>query len=165
MLRNAVAVSGSNVLHAGDGIGIGEVQGCCVVIWRDAVVPHRFELQRRYLDEIIGRHGSGSSFMCVIEPSSTPPNDALRRASAEMVLGAQKYLRTIVCVIEGSVRPCQMEQAGCPIAAQLTSKRSFLLSKTYAVRCSLAPRGCLVVSEGGAGAHRARPFCHQRAAH
>jgi hypothetical protein len=92
----------SRVVYAGDGIAIGEVANACVVVWRGAVTRPRFDLQREGLQQVIGRHPEGVGFLCVIEPTATPPGDELRRASADMISELQRKLRCIACVVEGT---------------------------------------------------------------
>jgi hypothetical protein len=85
-----------------DGLAVGEVGNVCIVVWRGAVTRERFETQREGLAEVIRLHPERSGFLCVIEPTATPPNDELRRASVEMIAEHQSALRCIACVVEGS---------------------------------------------------------------
>jgi hypothetical protein len=81
---------------------MGEVSNVCIVVWREPVTRVRFDSQRDGLAEVIARHPERAGFMCVIEPTAEPPNDELRRASAEMVRANQTGLRCIACVVEGT---------------------------------------------------------------
>lgn len=90
------------MLHVGDGLAVAEVGRVCVVIWRDAVVRHRFEKQRKGLAEVVSNHPGQAGFLCIIEPSAKPGDDELRRASSEMVASHQDRLKCVACVIEGS---------------------------------------------------------------
>jgi hypothetical protein len=90
------------VVRVCDGMVVGEVSNVCIVVWRQAVNRARFDTQRDGLAEVIARHPERSGFLCVIEPTAEPPNDELRRASAEMVRTNQPGLRCIACVVEGT---------------------------------------------------------------
>lgn len=101
-----MSVSDSNgperVIWCEDGIAVAEVGGICVVIWRDAVVPHRFSKQASGLAEVVGHHPHRAGFLCVIEPTAKPPDDKLRRASQEMIQSHEARLCCTACVIEGT---------------------------------------------------------------
>ena len=90
------------VIWCDDGIAVAEVGGLCVVIWRDAVVPHRFSKQASGLAEVVGSHPHRAGFLCVIEPTAKPPDDKLRRASQEMIQSHEDRLCCTACVIEGT---------------------------------------------------------------
>jgi len=90
------------VVRVCDGVAVGEVGNVCVVVWRGPVTRARFDAQRDGLSEVMHGHAEGVGFMCVIEPTAKPPNDELRRASAEMIRSHQPELRCIACVVEGS---------------------------------------------------------------
>jgi hypothetical protein len=89
------------VFSSEDGVAVGELGRVCVVIWRDAVVEHRFERQQAGLADVVRRHRDGAGFLCVIEPTAAPPNDRLRRASIKMVESHGESLRCVAVVIEG----------------------------------------------------------------
>lgn len=88
--------------HVGDGLAIGEVGNICLVIWRAPVTRPRFDIQREKLTQAVRRQREGAGLFCVIEPTATPPNDELRRASADMIREHHSQLRCIACVVEGT---------------------------------------------------------------
>src|SRR5260221_13926411 len=88
----------ARVLSSTDGIAIAEVEPVCVVIWRDGVVPARFEKQRAGLAEVVDRHPGVAGFLCIIEPTAKPPDDKLRRASTDMLLSHGDRLKCVACV-------------------------------------------------------------------
>lgn len=89
-------------LATGSGVAAAEVGPVCVVLWRGAVTPESFALQSAALSEVVGRHPEGAGFLCVIEPTARPPDDELRRRSAEMITSHGKKLRCVATVVEGS---------------------------------------------------------------
>jgi hypothetical protein len=95
------AFAPARIVQAGDGVAVGEASNVCIVVWRGAVTWPRFEVQRDGLAEVIRQHPKGVGFLCVIEPTAAPPDDALRRASADMVVRHHAELRCIACVVEG----------------------------------------------------------------
>jgi len=89
------------VLHSTETVAVAESGSICIVIWRGAVTKEPFEWQRAALAEIVKLHPGRAGFMCVIESTAKPPQDELRRASSQMVLGHGERLKCVACVIEG----------------------------------------------------------------
>jgi hypothetical protein len=89
------------LMHAADGIALAEVSNVFVAIWRAPASRALFDWQRFCMAECVQRHPKGTAFLCVIEPTSKPPDDELRRASAEMIGEHQDRLRCVGVVIEG----------------------------------------------------------------
>jgi len=92
---------GPRILSFHDGVAVAQVGPLCVVIWREAVTPQRFERQRAGLEKVLEDREDGAGFLCVIEPTSAPPDDALRRASTQMVETHADRLKCVAVVIEG----------------------------------------------------------------
>jgi hypothetical protein len=90
------------ILHSSDGVAVGEVGPVCIVIWREAVIKARFDRQVAGLAEVVKRNPEGTCFICVVEPTATPPDDKLRKASVEMVASHGEKLKCVACVIEGT---------------------------------------------------------------
>jgi hypothetical protein len=93
--------SSVRVVHCADGLALAEVSGHFVAIWRSGVTKPLFEWQRYCLVETLQRHPKGAGFVCVIEPTCKPPDDELRRASADMIANNEARLRCVAVVIEG----------------------------------------------------------------
>jgi hypothetical protein len=102
MLVAPMTSTGVRIIRSADGIAVGEFSNVCIVIWRDAVTRPRFDVQAAGLAEVVARHREGAVFVCVVEPTAAPPDDALRRASVEMIRSHESALRCIACVVEGS---------------------------------------------------------------
>jgi hypothetical protein len=90
------------VIYSDPTVAVGEIGRFCVAIWRGEVTRQRFEKQRWGLTEVVQRHPRGIGFMCVIEPSSKPPDAEFRRASVEMVEEHGERLHCVGLVIEGT---------------------------------------------------------------
>ncbi len=91
----------ASLLAHDDGLAVAEIGSVCVAVWRGAVTRGRFEVQRRGLGWVVGRHPEGVGFLCVIERVSPLPDQDLRRASANMIAIHRPYLRYVACVMEG----------------------------------------------------------------
>jgi hypothetical protein len=89
------------MLRGNDAVAVGESGGVCVVIWRGAVTTEPFELQRAGLAEIVDGNPDGAALLCIVEPTAKPPDDALRKASSQMIAAHGERLRCVACVIEG----------------------------------------------------------------
>ena len=72
--------------------------------------------------------GSEPSFLCVIEPTSGPPDDELRRASAKMVAEHQPSIRCIACVVEGSGFRSAVARSALSAIALIIGRRSMPLT-------------------------------------
>lgn len=116
------------VIRAADGIGVGELDNVCLVVWRLEVTRPRFEAQRAALAEIAGKNDSGAGFFCVIEPTAGPPDDELRRASAKMISTHQSRLRAIACVVEGTGFRNAVSRSALSGIALLIGRRSMPFS-------------------------------------
>jgi len=90
------------ILHSEQGIAIAQSGRLCVVIWRGGVTATKFERQREGLAQVVHHHPDGVGFLCVIEADTKPPNEALRRASAEMIASHGDHLKCTAVVIEGN---------------------------------------------------------------
>ncbi len=89
------------VLYSGDGVAVVEIGPLCVAIWRGSVTQASFARQKDGLAHVVKAHPDGAAFMCVIEPTSSPPDDELRRASTRMLAEHGELLRCVAIVIEG----------------------------------------------------------------
>jgi hypothetical protein len=83
-----------------DGVSVLELGQVCVLLWHGAVTTVSFGWQRDGLREVVKRHPEGVAILCVIEESAKPPNDALRRASVQMVADHGELIKAISFVIE-----------------------------------------------------------------
>jgi hypothetical protein len=95
------ALPGGNIVACWSALGISQVGPVCLVVWRDKVTPERFELQRTALRSLAAKHAQPVALMCVVQPSSPPPDAAMRRASIAMVDELGSRLSCVACVIEG----------------------------------------------------------------
>jgi hypothetical protein len=89
------------VVWCDDGLVMGEIGTISVAIWRGGVTRERFEAQRLGLGRLVAAHPAGIGFLCIVEPTAIPPDDDMRRASADMVAIHRPHLRYVACVIEG----------------------------------------------------------------
>jgi hypothetical protein len=95
-------VASLRIMHCADGLVVAEIGQVCVAIWRAKSVWSRFEIQKAALDECVKRRPGEAAFMCVIEATSEPPDDEVRKASSKMIADHGKDLKCTACVIEGA---------------------------------------------------------------
>lgn len=74
----------------------------CVAIWRHDSNMMRVGRQREGLLKVVQRNPGKAVFMCVVEPSSAPPDESARKASSRMVEEHGDALRGVAVVIEGA---------------------------------------------------------------
>ena len=90
------------VLSTTGGLALGELGPLCIALWRGAVTREHFDRQAAALAQVVARHPGRAGFMCIVEPGATPPNEELRRASAEMIESHAERLVFVAAVIEGT---------------------------------------------------------------
>jgi hypothetical protein len=113
----------ARVIYSDPGVAVGEVGRYFVALWRGDVTRSRFEKQRWALTEVVQRHPRGVGFLCVIEPTSKPPDAELRRASVDMVEEHGDRIRCVALVIEGRGFAAALTRAGISGMLLLIRKR------------------------------------------
>jgi hypothetical protein len=89
------------VTHNADGLLMAMVGPICLALWQAKPTPDRFAIQRTQLHAAIAREPGKLAFLCVVSPLADPPEDAERKASAEMITSQGTKLLGVACVIEG----------------------------------------------------------------
>lgn len=79
-----------------------EMGGVSIAIWRRKPNQELFEIQRKCLGEVVAKNKGRSAFVCVVEPTSEPPDDDIRKAASKMISDHEKDLRCVAMVIEGT---------------------------------------------------------------
>ncbi len=74
----------------------------CVALWQTKPTRALFEVQRSQLHAAVTRAPGQVAFLCVVEATAEPPDDAERAASAAMITSQGARLLGVACVIEGS---------------------------------------------------------------
>jgi len=90
------------VAHALDAVVVGTIGPVCLTIWRTKPSLELFELQRLELEASVAKNPGQVGFLCVVETTSDPPDQAVRDASAAMISSLGKRLAACACVIEGT---------------------------------------------------------------
>lgn len=101
MLAQPTTSPSFNVLHRSDALVTAELEKVCVIFWRKQPTRETFNIQKATLDNIVRRHGSGVAVICVVEASTDPPEEELRKASAKMVIDHGNRIACVALVIEG----------------------------------------------------------------
>jgi hypothetical protein len=79
-----------------------EMRGVCIAIWRRKPNRELFEAEKKCLDEVVAKNKGRAAFLCIVEPTSEPPDDDIRKASSLMVSSHEKDLKCVALVIEGT---------------------------------------------------------------
>jgi hypothetical protein len=74
---------------------------------------------------VVQRHPRGVGFLCVIEPSSKPPDSELRKASVQMVEEHGDRLRCVGLVIDGTGFAAALIRAGISSMLLLQRRKSW----------------------------------------
>lgn len=94
--------SATRVHNVVDGLATAEVGRTCVLLWRSVVNESRFRLQREAMEHVASRHPGEAAILCIIEPTSEPPPQALREAASMLLNQLAPKLRCVAYVIEGN---------------------------------------------------------------
>ncbi|MES1177428.1 MAG: hypothetical protein ABUL62_24110 [Myxococcales bacterium] len=89
------------VMHNADGLLMGMVGPVCFALWQAKPTPERFAIQRTQLHAAVARDPGKLAFLCVVSSQADPPEDAERKASADMITSQGTKLLGVACVIEG----------------------------------------------------------------
>jgi hypothetical protein len=95
-------MTAAHVKHLGPGLVVGELGPVCVTIWRDEVDAERFEKQAEGVASIARRFPRKSAYVCIVEPTCAPPDEALRKRSIALVNDHDDSLACVAGVIEGT---------------------------------------------------------------
>jgi hypothetical protein len=79
-----------------------EMRGVCIALWRRKPNRELFEAEKKCLDEVVAKNKGRAAFLCIVEPTSEPPDDDIRKASSLMVSSHEKDLKCVALVIEGT---------------------------------------------------------------
>lgn len=90
------------VTHNADGLLMGMVGPICLALWQAKPTPERFAIQRTQLHAAVAREPGQIAFLCVVSAHADAPEDAERKASADMITSQGTKLLGVACVIEGS---------------------------------------------------------------
>jgi hypothetical protein len=117
--------SAVRLIHCDEVVAVAESGPMCVVVWRGPVTTRPFERQRAGLASVVDRHADGAGFLCVVEPSAKAPDDALRRASSQMIQTHRDRLKCVACVIEGEGFKAAINRGALAGMALLLDKRKY----------------------------------------
>ncbi len=90
------------VVDVRDGLALGEIGPLAVAVWRSGVTRETFDRQSAALRAVVQSHPGAAGFLCIVETGAKPPDEALRRASAQMIVDHGDQLALAAAVIEGT---------------------------------------------------------------
>jgi len=90
-----------SVTYARKGLLVGMIGPVSLAIWRSKPTADLFEMQRIELTSAVRNDPGNVAFLCVVESSADPPEQAIRDASAAMISSLGTGLVACACVIEG----------------------------------------------------------------
>lgn len=98
----ALMDSAPQMLGTDNSVALAHIGPVCAAIWRNDVTPESFAKQRAALADAVQKFPGKAAFLCVIEPTSKPPSDELRKASVAMLDEHGDKLKRVALVIEGT---------------------------------------------------------------
>jgi hypothetical protein len=121
----ARSLSAAKRAYVDEALAIGSVSNIVVVTWRGEKTPERAASERRSVLAITSEHPGDTFALFVIKPSAPPPNEAMRRVSAQMVRAAEQDLRAVAVVIEGTGFTAAVARAVLTALELLTGGHTF----------------------------------------
>ena len=94
--------SALDVTHLSEGLLMASLGRVCLALWKSKPTEQLFNVQRDQLAAAVSRAPGHELFLCVIEPTSPPPDVELRQASSDMINAHGANLAGTACVIEGT---------------------------------------------------------------
>ena len=88
-------------LFIDSGLVVAELGNTCVAIWREEPYQFLFDRQASALRQVVEGRDEKTAFLCVVEKSSPPPKEDLRKAAVRMLEEHAKQLACVACVIAG----------------------------------------------------------------
>jgi hypothetical protein len=89
-------------MHSSGGLVMAERRGVSIAVWRRKPNRVLFEAQKKCLAEVVAKNMGKAAFVCVVEPTSEPPDDDIRKESSSMITSHEKNLKCVALVIEGT---------------------------------------------------------------
>ncbi len=90
-----------HVVQVDEGFVTGELGNIAVTIWRESVTRPRVDAQAVALSSVASRSPGACGYLCIIEPSCSPPDAEMRRALAAMLREQGPRLSVLAGVVEG----------------------------------------------------------------
>lgn len=94
--------SGLRVIEIDPVCSLGEQDRCLFVVWRQQPTRLMFDLRHRVLAELATRHSGQCGYCELIEPTSKPPTDELRKVAVEVFRRLGRDLSCVGFVMEGN---------------------------------------------------------------
>jgi hypothetical protein len=82
---------------------LGERERCLFVVWRQQPTRAMFDLRHRALTDLATRHRGKCAYVEVIEPTSKPPTDELRKVAVEIFRKLGRDVSCVGFIMEGNV--------------------------------------------------------------
>lgn len=132
---------GAGIAWSERSLGVATIGPVCIVVWRENVTAERFRRQELALQDVVRRYPREAGFLCVVEAGTTPPDERLRNASAEMIDAHGDRLRCLACVIEGSGFRAALTRSALSGIALLIARRELKFAATVSAAAAwMAPR-------------------------
>lgn len=95
------APEGLRVIKIDPAFSMGEIECCILTVWRLQPSSEAFELRHRELQDLAVRHRGSCAYMELIEPTSAPPTDELRKIAVDVFRKLGKDVSCVGFVLDG----------------------------------------------------------------
>ena len=93
--------SGMRVIKIEPGFAMAEVERCMLTVWRHQPTSDAFNLRHGELQDLARRHPKQCGYLEVIEPTSTPPTNELRKVAVDVFRKLGEDLCCVGFVLDG----------------------------------------------------------------
>ncbi|MEO6771683.1 MAG: hypothetical protein ABI467_01510 [Kofleriaceae bacterium] len=94
--------AGLRIIEIDPVCSLGELDRCLLVVWRQQPTRAMFDLRHRALTDLASRHAGQCAYVELIESTSKPPPDELRKVAVEVFRKLGNAVSCVGFVMEGN---------------------------------------------------------------
>lgn len=132
-IRFAMALTGVRVLPE---LTYGELDNCMLTVWHEKPTVHSVTELLADLTTFCGRFPGGAAIVQIVEPRSKPPDETVRKASADGLRKVGPNLKVVGFVFEG-------DQFRVALNRTVLTTLMFFLKQPYPTKVVRTPRDAL----------------------
>jgi hypothetical protein len=117
----------THLYHVGQGLASGVLENVFIEVWRAPMNPDLAAIERHAMLRTTLRNRKKTAVLCVIEPTSTPPDDDMKKATTDLLRECANDLTGLAVVIEGDGFRAAMIRAVLGTIQMLFGRRDFAI--------------------------------------
>jgi hypothetical protein len=117
----------TRLYHVGQGLASGSLDNVFIEVWRAPMNADLAAIERHAMLRTTLRNRKNTAVLCVIEPTSTPPDDDMKKATTDLLRECENDLTCLAVVIEGDGFRAAMIRAVLGTIQMLFGRREFAI--------------------------------------